>query len=299
MIDNFVDENLFKCSYFSLEEFNDLYKEKIEICSLLSYNIRSLTKNCKSIESLLKNLANEKFSFSVISLQELWAIKNSQDVNIHKYQTIVYKGREGKKGGGVGFLIREGLNFQELRDLNVFKEGFLESMFIKVFTQNGRYKIIGNIYRPPNSNIDIFLLALELILKKLDCKEFKNAEEILISGDFNINVLSHLNHAPTNRFLSLMLTHSFMPTITLPSRISENTATCIDNIFSNKQNLNFQSGLILEHITDHLPVFLAHTCEGKEERDSISEDKVRSMSKKNINIFKEKLAKLNRDSVMN
>ena len=113
-------------------------------------------------------------------------------------------------------------------------------MFIKVFTQNGRYKIIGNIYRPPNSNIDIFLQDLELILKKLDCKEFKNAEEILISGDFNINVLSHLNHAPTNRFLSLMLTHSFMPTITLPSRISENTATCIDNIFSNKQNLNFQ-----------------------------------------------------------
>lgn len=299
MIDNFVDENLFKCSYFSLEEFNDLYKEKTEICSLLSYNIRSLKKNCKSLESLLKNLANEKFSFSVISLQELWAIKNSQDVNIHKYQTIVYKGREGKKGGGVGFLIREGLNFQELRDLNVFKEGFLESMFIKVFTQNGRYKIIGNIYRPPNSNIDIFLQDLELILKKLDCKEFKNAEEILISGDFNINVLSHLNHAPTNRFLSLMLTHSFMPTITLPSRISENTATCIDNIFSNKQNLNFQSGLILEHITDHLPVFLAHTCEGKEERDSISEDKVRSMSKKNINIFKEKLAKSNWDSVMN
>ena len=67
---------------------------------------------------------------------------------------------------------------------------------------------------------------------------------------------------------------SFMPTITLTSRISDNSATCIDNIFWNKQNFNFQSGLILEHITDHLPVFLAHTSEGNLENGILNKQEI-------------------------
>ena len=298
MVDNFVEENFFKCSYFSTEEFNDQFKERTEFCSLLSYNIRSLKKNCKNLENFLDSISNEKFNFSVLSLQELWKIHNIQDVKINGYQPLIFKGRESKNGGGVGFLIKDGIKFQELSHICDIKDN-IEYMFIKVFTQNGRFKVIGNCYRPPNTDIDIFLKDLEIILKKLDCKELKGAEEILISGDFNINVLSHLNHSPTNRFLSLLLTHSFMPTITLPSRISDNSATCIDNIFSNKQNLNFQSGLILEHITDHLPIFLAHTSDGNLEKGNLSKEKIRNMSKNNINLFKEKLAKINWDNVIN
>ena len=299
MVDSFIEENFFKCSYFSVEEFNDRFKERTEICSLLSYNIRSLKKNCKNLEKFLNSISNEKFDFSILSLQELWKIYNVQDVKIKGYQPLIFKGRESRNGGGVGFMVKEGIKFQEITNLNIFKDSIIESMFIKVFTQNGKFKVIGNIYRPPNKDIDIFLQDLEIILKKLDCKELKGAEEILISGDFNINVLSHLNHASTNRFLSLMLTHSFMPTITLPSRVSDNSATCIDNIFSNKQNLNFQSGLILEHITDHLPVFLAQTSEGNLGKGDLSKEKIINMSKSNIKLFKEKLAKISWNGVLN
>lgn len=126
MVDNIVEENPFKCSYFSLEEFNDLFKEKTEICSLLSYNIRSIKKNSKNLECFLNSLSNEKFNFSVISLQELWSFDKIEDVKIRNYQKIIYKGRGLRKGGGVGFFIREGVGFQELGDINIFKEGLFD-----------------------------------------------------------------------------------------------------------------------------------------------------------------------------
>ena len=82
MDDSFVEENFFKCSYFSAEEFNDKYKERTEICSLLSYNIRSLKKNCKNLENFLNSISNEKFSFTVLSLQEIWKIYKIEDVKV-------------------------------------------------------------------------------------------------------------------------------------------------------------------------------------------------------------------------
>ena len=47
-----------------------------------------------------------------------------------------------------------------------------------------------------------------------------------------------------------------IPTIIRPTRITQNTATLIDNIFvSSKLYRDFESALILNDMSDHLPVF--------------------------------------------
>ena len=45
-----------------------------------------------------------------------------------------------------------------------------------------------------------------------------------------------------------------LPCITRPTRITKTTATLMDNIFmSNTLHTNFQSGIIITDLSDHLP----------------------------------------------
>ena len=58
--------------------------------------------------------------------------------------------------------------------------------------------------------------------------------------------------------MKFILSNSFIPQITHPTRITEKTATLIENIFTNsyKHNFNCLSGNITTYIFDHLPHFL-------------------------------------------
>ncbi|XP_030841178.1 uncharacterized protein LOC115923957 [Strongylocentrotus purpuratus] len=56
-------------------------------------------------------------------------------------------------------------------------------------------------------------------------------------------------------FLNTMYSHYMFPLITKPSRIIPNTATLIDNIFTNCLHNDLQSGLIYSDISDHFPVW--------------------------------------------
>ncbi len=48
------------------------------------------------------------------------------------------------------------------------------------------------------------------------------------------------------------------PKITRPTRITSHCATLIDNIFTNDINNNTVSGLLINDISDHLPVFTVY-----------------------------------------
>ena len=52
-----------------------------------------------------------------------------------------------------------------------------------------------------------------------------------------------------------MYSRMFFPLITRPTRITSNTATLIDNIFTNNLNNLSVSGLMFCDISDHLPIF--------------------------------------------
>ena len=62
-------------------------------------------------------------------------------------------------------------------------------------------------------------------------------------------------HQPTSEFLDLMYSNMLFPLIMRPTRITSNTATLIDNIFTNNLNHVTFNGLLFTDISDHLPVF--------------------------------------------
>ena len=75
-------------------------------------------------------------------------------------------------------------------------------------------------------------------------------------GDVNINLLNSDSHLQTAEFLETLYSFSFSPLITKPTRNTDNTATLIDNIFTNySPNKKGVAGILCTDITDHLPIY--------------------------------------------
>ena len=115
-------------------------------------------------------------------------------------------------------------------NLNLYKQW--EGLVIKV--KGGTLTnpfIICNVYRPPRSTIPVlreFLNELAPVVNSLDMPN----HNVILAGDFNINLLKVNDNILYGEFLDFVMSHSLNPQITLPTRFSTNNGTLIDNIFS-------------------------------------------------------------------
>ena len=81
-------------------------------------------------------------------------------------------------------------------------------------------------------------------------------KDIMITDDFKINLINCNDDQNTSNFLDAMLSHSFLPFITTPTRITRSTKILIDNIFYSKPLNDIMSGNLSRIISDHLIQFL-------------------------------------------
>ena len=65
-----------------------------------------------------------------------------------------------------------------------------------------------------------------------------------ILGDFNVDLLKSGTHGPTSDYLGEFTSGGFYPLISLPTRLTETTATLIDNIWTNNLEARIGSGLV-------------------------------------------------------
>ena len=81
-------------------------------------------------------------------------------------------------------------------------------------------------------------------------------KEIVLLGDFNIDLLKYRKDHNAADFLDQMYSTSLVPQITSPTRITSHSRTLTDNIFSTVTSENAMSGNIVTSISDHLTQFL-------------------------------------------
>src|SRR6218665_2230971 len=81
-------------------------------------------------------------------------------------------------------------------------------------------------------------------------------KKVFLLGYFNINILRYNEHHSAGMFLNMLASHKIMPTILRPTRITEFSSTLIDNIFTNCPNYNMDSCILIDDISDHLPIML-------------------------------------------
>ena len=82
----------------------------------------------------------------------------------------------------------------------------------------------------------------------------KGEKELILGMDHNLDLLKGHEHQRTQNFLDLILNHRLVPMITCLTRITNSTATLIDNVFiSGALQHDFDSLILLEDTSDHLP----------------------------------------------
>ena len=161
---------------------------------------------------------------------------------------------------------------------------YIECVFIKINYLD--YKlIVGVVYRPPNSNMVDFNDSMHDILEKIA------HHPCYIMGDFNLDLLKHELHRPTERFLDTMYANSYIPMINRPTRVTRNTCTLIDNIFTNNYSINSQlfNGILKADISDHYILF--HIIKSTHSTKDVNSDykTVRIVNESRINGFVEKI----------
>ena len=105
--------------------------------------------------------------------------------------------------------------------------------------------LCGCAYRHPNTNVDKFNDYINQTMEKIS----KENKLIFLIGDFNINLLNYESHGETDDFINTMISHYLLPHILHPTRVTDHSATVIDNIFSNNTSYETTSGNIITQIS--------------------------------------------------
>ena len=122
-----------------------------------------------------------------------------------------------------------------------------------------------------------------------------NRSECVILGDFNFDLLN-LNSVNLE-FLNLALSHDLYPVNLIPSRITAQSATLIDNIFVSS-NLLRQAfcDVLLQPASDHLPIVCMKNS-FKTSAKNLSKRVYRDMRDNNLRKLKEQVSTIAWDEV--
>ena len=236
---------------FSYKKYIDSYDVSEDNLSFFHHNIRSMNQNLSSLTTFVSTLP---YAFSCIGLSETWLnVHTASFINIPGY-SHVFKYRTDRVGGGVSLLLKDNIPYTVREDLSAFNEHF-ETVFVEidkhVFSTNANV-VVGVIYRIPGTDINIFNDYLD---EKMNLIKTEKKLSYYM-GDFNINLLHADNHTPTNDFVETIFSHSVIPLITRPTRISNTSSTLIDNILTNNfMESDCLKGIFVSDITDHFPIF--------------------------------------------
>ena len=225
--------------------------------SILSMNIQSIHSKFHELEVFIETLHNIDFKFNIICLQECWLSDQTDSISIQLpgYDCIVQGRSISASGGLVTFVDKL---FQHEIVLNVNMHTLWEGLILQI--KGGvlpKALIIGNIYRPPRmlkEEIKQFINEFELLILSLE----KYKLNINLAGDYNLNLLKINNDELCNEFFDLITSHSLLPRITLPTRISNASGTLIDNILC-KADFTIKpttAGILLNKLSDHQPCFV-------------------------------------------
>ena len=256
---NTFEPKLIKQSpYFDIDKLVLHLKQMQNHFTIISLNCESLNAKFDELKIFLYNLDTHGCLPSAICLQETW-LTNDSDLSLLQLNnyTLVSQGKICSARGGLAIYIKSCYSYKFL-DVYQHSETY-EGQFIEVkIKDSNKNLIIGNIYRPPrdiNENYYAFIDEFTLVLQKL----LKRKNEVVIAGDFNIDLLRIHDKIAFGRFFDTITTLSFYPQITLPTRLSRHRGTIIDNFLmklaDNSISLS-NSGIITSRISDHFPYFI-------------------------------------------
>ena len=258
-----ITNNVEACEYL---EPDDSWQTESENFLIMQLNVRGLSSKVDQIKRLIDTNPCNKPP-EVILLCETWLNNSSPTINIPGYN-LELENRTGRKGGGVAILIRKNLIYKRRHDLKLnVEDNRLETCFVELKGTKCNL-LLGSLYRPPNTPPKEFLKDYTELLNKLN----KEKLELILGMDHNLDLLKINQHKPTEEFLECNLDSGMIPQITKPTRITQTSATLIDNVIvSKKLSMHTESRIVIDNISDHLPslVSISNFTHSRKERVKI------------------------------
>jgi exonuclease III len=221
---------------------------------ILLLNIQGLNSSQKLaiFENYLDSLSNPP---TILGLCETWLDSfDCKKLNLRNYQLITAYGRNRQSRGGVALLIKKScdLKWHVIKCKSI--ESHFETCATKLYIGN-RCIHIFLIYRPSNAmnntagQIQSFLNLFEDLISK----NVSNNEEIIILGDFNINMLHPSSEQV--QLSDIVSTYRFkLLNTSEPTRNFNNSISLIDHVYC---NFDCAITCLIEDIdfSDHRAVF--------------------------------------------
>ena len=199
--------DLKQSDYFSVKEFNSKFSSSNKFL-LIQINCRSLPKNFCNLQLLVSSLEKKP---DVIVLSETWIHENLTALYTIPEYNFISISRKNKRGGGVGFYLSSKYAYTVRDDIVAMSDKSCEFLPIEI-TLSNKSIIIISIYRPPNADVSMFTSKVSEILSIPSLN--KKNKKIILSGDCNIDLLKFNEHPKTNDFLSTIISHGFLPSVT-------------------------------------------------------------------------------------
>ena len=240
---------------------------------IMQWNTRGLRSKHGALIEFLNNKLEQKAD--IIMINETWLNNHSPPLPPIPGYKFVGKPRANRKGGGLGFLIRDDVIFRRKENLEINSKTF-ENIVIEIKCKTNLLLCSG--YRPPNTDLPEFLTSYNKMVNNLEAS--KHSESI-IGIDHNLDFIKQHLHNPTKMFIELNIDSNMLPTITRPTRITNTSATLIDNLFISKQlQTNYKSGILLDDTSDHMPCYLILP-DATNHKKTLREVQHRNLSEKN------------------
>ena len=219
-------------------------QENPNYTSIAHLNVQAIMSTFNEFSVMLN-----EYKFDVIALTETWLQDNSHQQNyvqINGYNTV-FKNRTSKKGGGVGFYIKETLNFKVRYDLSR-DHNSLEVLFIEIRGRNKNTPTLICVAYQPSSNETDKLDWLEKFEHLLADVYSKWEGVMIITGDLNIDLLGNQKES-IKRYKDMLHTFSLYQHVTKATRKNK---TLIDHICSNIHTKVIHCDVInTDEISDH------------------------------------------------
>ena len=119
--------------------------------------------------------------------------------------------------GGTLLYIKNDISYKLRNDLKIYKPKELGSIYIEITNKTSRNTLAGCIYKHPTLSISEF--------NNLLVKTNLENKEIMIMGDFNINLVNYESNDSVEDFLGTMCTHGFLLSISRPTRLTPHIKT--------------------------------------------------------------------------
>lgn len=211
--------------------------------------------------------------FDVLGLSETFLTVNVPSSFIHIDGYTLYRKDRESHGGGIAVYVKSDLAHEFCSSINDILD--IEALWLKIIRPHAKPVFLCTMYRPPSAKTDYFEKMLNTFESVMDVNH-----ELLIIGDLNFNyVLDETLSSNPAHYIETLLNCKQL--ITEPTRVTKNTSTLIDHIYSTMPEYHSYSGVIRCAISDHYMVYTILKSHIKREKKTIKMVKVRDF--KNFN----------------